>query len=139
MENHASKDLSVKNVWKRKAVNNFFFFKLFLRYIKYLNILLKIIQITCTSALNILWIKMLAFLIDNIFVAFRNLVFQQSCDYQLRLIVSIYAMTSTWKKIKSLDVSFYSTFRYINDILSIDNCYVYSILKYWIFLKYIMS
>lgn len=75
--------------------------------------------------------KMLAFLIDNIYVVFENLVFQQSVEISMGINcaplladLSLYSyeahaefifMTCTWQKKKSLAVAFILTFRYIDD------------------------
>lgn len=74
---------------------------------------------------------MLAFLIDNIYVVFENLVFQQSVEISMGINcaplladLSLYSyeahaefifMTCTWQKKKSLAVAFILTFRYIDD------------------------
>jgi hypothetical protein len=78
--------------------------------------------------------KMLEFLIDNIFVLFGDQVFQQSvgipmgtncapllADLFLYSYEAEFIQKLLHEKKKSLAVSFNSTFRYIDDVLSINN------------------
>jgi hypothetical protein len=78
--------------------------------------------------------KMLEFLIDNIYVAVKEQVFQQSvgipmginrapllADLFLYSYEAEFIQKLLYKKKMSLAVAFNSTFRYIDDVLSINN------------------
>ena len=82
---------------------------------------------------------MLEFLIDNIYVVFGNQVFQQSvgipmgtncapllADLFLYSYEAEFIQKLVREKNKSLAVAFNSTFRYIDDVLSINNCYFHT-------------
>jgi hypothetical protein len=69
---------------------------------------------------------MLGFLIDNIFVVFGNQIFQETVGIHMGincapLLADVFIQKLLHRKKTPLAVAFNSTFRYIDDVLSIDN------------------